>query len=61
MELDPVSAPGKAAQNPHAILKIQDSAYLGEGQSAQLLGQIGERAAGNGVTRRTLAACSALR
>jgi|HubBroStandDraft_1064217.scaffolds.fasta_scaffold00289_30 uncharacterized protein (DUF1684 family) len=29
-------------QGPHAMLKIQDSAYLAEGQSAELLGRIGE-------------------
>jgi uncharacterized protein (DUF1684 family) len=30
------------AQIPHAMLKIQDSAYLGEGQSAVLEGQAGQ-------------------
>lgn len=30
------------AEKPHAMLKIQDSVYLGEGQSAQLLGQMGD-------------------
>jgi uncharacterized protein (DUF1684 family) len=32
------------AQVPHAMLKIQDSAYIGEGQSAVLTGQMGKPA-----------------
>lgn len=32
------------AEKPHAMLKIQDSVYLAEGQSAQLLGEIGKPA-----------------
>lgn len=32
------------AEKPHAMLKIQDSVYLSEGQSAELLGRIGEPA-----------------
>src|SRR6185437_8283376 len=32
------------AQIPHAMLKIQDSAYLGEGQSAVLTGKKGDPA-----------------
>jgi hypothetical protein len=32
------------AQVPHAMLKIQDSAYLGEGQSAVLTGKMGDPA-----------------
>jgi uncharacterized protein (DUF1684 family) len=43
------------AQKPHAMLKIQDSAYIGEGQSAVLTGRKGDAASwrwaksGNGV------------
>src|SRR6185295_2684456 len=32
------------AKRPHAILKIQDAAYLGEGQSATLMGTTGKPA-----------------
>jgi len=32
------------AQKPHAMLKIQDSAYIGEGQSAVLVGRKGDGA-----------------
>jgi uncharacterized protein (DUF1684 family) len=48
------------AQVPHAMLKIQDSTYIGEGQSAVLVGQIGKpaswhwAASGSGVVKVAL-------
>ena len=46
------------AKIPHAILKIQDAAYLGEGQSATLVGVTGSRTPFAGTPARRTRACS---
>jgi len=40
------------AKTPHAILKIQDAAYLGEGQTATLIGKKGQPASYKWVSGR---------